>query len=57
MVAAGLPADVAAVATGWGASVRAGLLETPLGDTARLLGRAPTALEDFLAEALSAATA
>jgi len=35
--------------TGFGQSIRAGLLETRLGDTERLIGRTPTSIEQFLA--------
>ncbi|HET6735963.1 NAD(P)H-binding protein [Mycobacterium sp.] len=50
LVAAGLPAEMTGVLTGFGASVRAGLLETPLGDIEKLLGRAPVGIEEFLAK-------
>jgi NAD(P)H dehydrogenase (quinone) len=50
LVAAGLPAELTGVLTGFGASIRAGLLETPLGDTEKLLGRAPVGIEDFVAK-------
>lgn len=45
----GLPAELAGILTGFGQSIRAGLLETPLGDTERLIGRPPRAVEEFLA--------
>jgi NAD(P)H dehydrogenase (quinone) len=49
LLAAGLPAEIASLLTGVGQSIRAGLLETPLGDTEKLLGRPPTSIEQFLA--------
>jgi NAD(P)H dehydrogenase (quinone) len=49
LLAAGLPAEIASLLTGFGQSVRAGLLETPLGDTEKLIGRTPTSIEQFLA--------
>ena len=50
LVAAGLPAELTGPLTGFGASIRAGLLETPLGDTEKLIGRAPVGIEEFLAK-------
>jgi NAD(P)H dehydrogenase (quinone) len=49
LLAAGLPAELASLLTGFGASIRAGLMETPLGDTDKLIGRSPTSIEQFLA--------
>ena len=49
LLAAGLPREVVGVLVGFGESIRAGLLETPLGDTDKLIGRTPTGLTDFLA--------
>jgi len=49
LVAAGLPAEVADVLTGFGETIRAGLFETPLGDFEALTGRLPVAIEEFLA--------
>jgi NAD(P)H dehydrogenase (quinone) len=49
LLAAGLPAEIASLLTGFGQSIRAGLLETPLGDTEKLIGRPPTSIEQFLA--------
>lgn len=49
LLAAGLPAEIASMLTGFGQSIRAGLLETRLGDTERLIGRTPTSIEQFLA--------
>lgn len=43
----GLPADRAGVFAGLGASTREGLLETALGDTERLINRAPIAIDEF----------
>jgi hypothetical protein len=50
LIAAGLPAELAGAFTGIGASIRAGLLETPLGDTDKLIGRTPIGIEAFLAK-------
>jgi NAD(P)H dehydrogenase (quinone) len=50
LLAAGLPADIASLLTGFGASIRTGLMETPLGDTEKLTGRTPTGIEEFLAK-------
>jgi NAD(P)H dehydrogenase (quinone) len=33
---------------GFGATIRAGLMQTPLGDTEKLIGRTPTTIEQFL---------
>lgn len=52
LLAAGLPAELASLLTGFGASIRAGLMQVPLGDTEKLIGRAPTSIEDFLAAAM-----
>jgi NAD(P)H dehydrogenase (quinone) len=41
LTGAGLPEDLATVLTGFGESIRAGRLETPIGDTERLIGRPP----------------
>jgi NAD(P)H dehydrogenase (quinone) len=49
LLAAGLPAELAGLLTGFGATIRAGLMETPLGDTDKLILRAPTSIEQFLA--------
>lgn len=49
LLAAGLPAEFASLLTGFGQSIRAGLLETRLGDTEKLIGRTPTSIEQFLA--------
>jgi NAD(P)H dehydrogenase (quinone) len=49
LLAAGLPPELASLLTGFGASIRAGLMDTPLGDTDKLIGRAPTSIEQFLA--------
>jgi NAD(P)H dehydrogenase (quinone) len=49
LLAAGLPAELTSLLTGFGESIRAGLMQTPLGDTEKLIGRAPTSIEDFLA--------
>jgi NAD(P)H dehydrogenase (quinone) len=49
LLAAGLPAELASLLTGVGQSIRAGLMQTPLGDTEKLIGRAPISIEDFLA--------
>jgi NAD(P)H dehydrogenase (quinone) len=49
LLAAGLPAELASLLTGFGATIRAGLAETPLGDTEKLIGRTPTSIEQFLA--------
>ena len=51
LVAAGLPTELAGVLTGFGESIRAGLLETPLGDFEKLTGRAPAGIEEYLARA------
>lgn len=48
LVAAGLPAELADVLTGFGESIRAGLLETSLGDFEALTGRPPVTIEEFL---------
>ena len=48
LVSAGLPADMASLLTGFGESIRAGLLETPLGDFAALTGRSPVSIDEFL---------
>ncbi|BBZ05452.1 NAD(P)-dependent oxidoreductase [Mycolicibacterium chitae] len=48
---AGLPPAVADPIVGFGASIRGGLLEAPLGDTERLIGRAPISVEAFLSPA------
>jgi NAD(P)H dehydrogenase (quinone) len=48
LVSAGLPADMASLLTGFGESIRAGLLETPLGDFAALTGRPPVGIDEFL---------
>jgi NAD(P)H dehydrogenase (quinone) len=45
----GLPAEMAELLTGFGESIRAGLLETPLGDVETLTGRPPVAIAEFLA--------
>jgi NAD(P)H dehydrogenase (quinone) len=50
LVSAGLPAEIASLLTGFGESIRAGLLETPLGDFAALTGRPPVAIDEFLVE-------
>jgi NAD(P)H dehydrogenase (quinone) len=42
LTGAGLPEELAGVLTGFGEAIRAGLLETPVGDTERLIGRPPT---------------
>lgn len=49
LLAAGLPAELAGLLTGFGAAIRGGLAETPLGDTEKLIGRTPTSIEQFLA--------
>jgi hypothetical protein len=49
-VSDGLPAEVAGLLTGRGERIRAGVFETPLGDVERSTGRAPVAIEQFLAE-------
>ena len=49
LVAAGLPDELADVLTGFGETIRAGLLETPLGDFEALTGRPPVTIEEFLA--------
>jgi NAD(P)H dehydrogenase (quinone) len=41
LTGAGLPAELAGLLTGFGEAIRAGLLETPVGDTERLIGRPP----------------
>lgn len=46
--AAGLPAELAGLMTGFGAAIRGGLMEVPLGDTEKLIGRTPTSIEQFL---------
>jgi NAD(P)H dehydrogenase (quinone) len=46
----GLPAALAAGLAGFGACIRAGVLETPLGDTQKLIGRTPVDIKQFLAE-------
>lgn len=48
LAAAGMPPEVVPIFVGFGASIRAGLMETPIGDTQRLIGRPPLSLEDFL---------
>ncbi|MFA5710107.1 NAD(P)H-binding protein [Mycolicibacterium sp.] len=48
---AGLPPAVAGPIVGFGASIRGGLLEAPLGDTEKLIGRAPISIEAFLSPA------
>lgn len=48
LLAAGLPAELASLLTGFGATIRAGLMQTPLGDTEKLIGRTPTSIEQFL---------
>jgi NAD(P)H dehydrogenase (quinone) len=53
LLAAGLPAEIASMLTGFGQSIRAGLLETRLGDTERLIGRTPTSIEQFLSARLA----
>lgn len=50
LLSAGLPSEMVRVLVGFGASIRNGLLETPLGDTDELIGRAPIALAGFLAD-------
>ena len=55
LLAAGLPAEIASMLTGFGQSIRAGFLETRLGDTERLIGRPPTSIEQFLAAHLDSA--
>jgi NAD(P)H dehydrogenase (quinone) len=49
LIAAGLPEELAGVLTGFGESIRAGLLETPLGDFEKLTGRPPVSIEEYLA--------
>jgi len=49
LAAAGLPAELIGALVGFGASIRAGLLETPIGDTAKLINRSPITIEQFLA--------
>lgn len=49
LVAAGLPPELAAVLTGFGESIRAGLLETPVGDTETLIGRRPVSVAEAIA--------
>jgi NAD(P)H dehydrogenase (quinone) len=49
LAAAGLPAELAGVLTGFGESIRAGLLQTPLGDFEKLTGRPPVTIGEFLA--------
>ncbi|WP_036434938.1 NAD(P)H-binding protein [Mycobacterium sp. URHB0044] len=49
LLAAGLPAELASLLTGFGETIRAGLMQVPLGDTEKLIGRAPTSIEAFLA--------
>jgi NAD(P)H dehydrogenase (quinone) len=41
LTGSGLPEEVAGVLTGFGEAIRAGRLETPIGDTERLIGRPP----------------
>jgi len=41
LTASGVPAEVAGVLTGLGEAIRTGLLETPIGDTERVIGRPP----------------
>jgi NAD(P)H dehydrogenase (quinone) len=38
------------VPTGFGEAIRAGLLETPVGDFESLTGRRPVTIEEFLAK-------
>lgn len=56
LVAAGLPAEIAGMLTGFGQSIRAGLLETRLGDTERLIGRTPASIEQFLSAHLDSSS-
>ncbi len=47
-LAAGMPAPVANLLTGFGISVRTGLMQAPLGDTDKLIGRRATSLQEYL---------
>jgi NAD(P)H dehydrogenase (quinone) len=44
LTGAGLPEELASVLTGFGEAIRGGLLQTPIGDTERLIGRPPADL-------------
>ncbi|MBS1694603.1 MAG: NAD(P)H-binding protein [Actinobacteria bacterium] len=48
LIGAGVPAELAGVLTGFGESIRAGLLETPVGDTEKLIGRPPVSLAEVI---------
>jgi NAD(P)H dehydrogenase (quinone) len=45
---AGMPAAVANLLTGFGISVRTGLMQAPFGDTDKLIGRRATSLQEYL---------
>jgi NAD(P)H dehydrogenase (quinone) len=47
-LSAGLPPEMANLLTGFGISVRTGLMQVPLGDTDKLLGRPATSLQEYL---------
>jgi NAD(P)H dehydrogenase (quinone) len=47
-LAAGMPAAAANLLTGFGISVRTGLMQAPLGDTDKLIGRPATSLQECL---------
>jgi NAD(P)H dehydrogenase (quinone) len=47
-LAAGIPAAEANLLTGFGISVRTGLMQAPLGDTDKLIGRPATSLQGYL---------
>lgn len=49
LTAAHVPPELASTITGFGEAIRQNRLITPLGDTERLIGQAPTDLMDFLA--------
>jgi NAD(P)H dehydrogenase (quinone) len=49
-LAAGMAPQLANLSTGFGISLRTGLLKAPLGDTDTLLGRPATSLQDYLTD-------
>lgn len=48
LTGAGLPAELVSILTGFGEAIRAGLLETPVGGTERLIGRPPLDINTVL---------
>lgn len=52
LLSAGLPAEIAGLLTGFGESIRTGLMQAVLGDTDKLIDRPPLSVEQFLAHQL-----